>query len=1012
MKAKITSIFFLIVLSLSGYAQLIDEQFRPLIATSATISAIAVQPDGKVIAGGDIVLAGDKPVNHLVRLNSDGSLDESFTAPTFIDEYASIQTILVDHAGKIIVGGRFSNGTYAVRLHANGSLDESFTLPPDIEDIIKIDLYHSNRYIVLSFSFHKHLVVLNNDGTVDPSFNAGTGPNSLGIDGTDFTVLPDGDVIFVGTFSRFNDVDHNRVVRLSRDGSIDEAFDIGAGPQGSTPYINSAKVQSDGKILLAGKFESFNNFNAVNLVRLHPDGSVDEGFTIPAPSANFFSFEIGAMTLAGDDIFLAGLKQDIGNGELHYSVLKLNPDGSLATDFNAALSDISAENAIHDPLLANGPNGIILSGNFSRMGGDDRRGLALLNRTTGQLDADFNPPLGGLPKIRTVRQDAEGNFFIGGRFHFVNGVRVQNLAKLRPDGSLDEAFAVNTGAGPDHTVNCIELDADGRVLVAGGMSRFNNSNTGNLFRLKTDGTLDDTFVGNVYTGSVGSGVNVLRVLPDGKLMIGGYFDHINGQPMKALARLESDGNTDATFHPTVFDDRQVVNAIAIVDGNNLLIGGNRRGGTSGGFLHHIDATGSIVNDFPNVDLSNQSILTITVLPSGGFLAAGTFSKIFSDSAPNALLQFNSEGTLVDRVSIAAYQGAIQDIMLMPDDYVMLAGSFRKVNTVSSSGLSIIKLTGQMTDVYQFDIDGYTTAAYQSNAPAAPLILCGTFSGVNGISNFGIAKVNMAVPAVATDLAYEIDNAEGEISVSWTDRAFNETGYQILREAEGITTIIDTVAANITSYVDVTAEPAKTYSYRIRGFNQEEKSRDSEGVTISTSRWVPPAPPANPTHHIADNFTSVDIAWTDGSDNEKGFELERALGDGAFSQIDITGPDVTVFTDDFSFNIHHQYRIRSYNKFGKSEYTPIVELPVILDVYDPESTALSVYPNPANDVVRVDHNFQSPVRIILRDMTGKTLRDQSHEGGVITLDLYGIPPGFYLIRVQGENKSKTMKVHKL
>ena len=1012
MKAKSTSVLFLVVLSITGYAQLIDEEFRPLITTTAEIGAFAVQPDGKVIVGGDIVLAGDKPVNHFIRLNTDGSPDESFMPPDFMDKGATIQTILVDNAGKILVGGSFGNESYAVRLHPDGSLDESFALSSAITNVIKIESYGEDQYMVLSFSHPSNLALVNNDGSIDPSFNVGTGPNGFGINGTDFTVLSDGGVLFAGSFSQFNGADHNRIVRLNPDGSVDNTFSIGTGPQGSTQVINSAKVQSDGKILLAGKFESFNDANAVNLVRLHPDGSVDESFVIPGPSANFFSSGIGAMTLVDDNIFLAGLNQDFVSGVLQFRVMKLNSDGSLVNEFTAPVSDMTANGVVHDPILVNGPDGIFLSANFSRMGADDRRGIALLDRTTGELSADFDPPIGGLPIVRTVREDADGNIFIGGRFHFVNGVRSQNIAKLHPDGSLDEVFAANIGAGPDQLVNCIELDSDGRILVGGGMLYFDNSYSGNLVRLNPDGTLDGTFAANVYTNSVGWGVKALHLMSDGKLIIGGHFDHINNQPMKALARLESDGTTDATFVPPSFDANQVVNAIALMDDNNLLIGGNRWSGTYGGFLYQTDALGTIVNNFPGVDLSNQSIMTIKLLPSGGFLAAGTFSQSFSSSTPNPLLQFNSEGTLVDKISVVVYDEAIEDIMLIPDDYVLLAGYFRKVNSVPSSGLTIIRLNGQLSDAYSFDVAGFTAKVYQSVPGSSTFIMCGSFSSVNGIPAFGIAKVNIQVPATPTDIDYEIDNTEGQIVVSWSDHAFNETGFEISREVEGVTTIIATEEANTTTYVDLTAEPLNTYTYRIRAINAGESSNDSEAVTVSTSEWVPPTAPGGLTHHIADNFSTVEISWTDTSDNEKGFELERAQGDGDFSQINLTGPDVTVFTDEFSFDTHTRYRIRSYNKFGTSAYSPVVELPVILDVHESESTAVSAYPNPADGALYIDHDFQSPVRITLQDMAGKTLRDQSHDGAIITLDLNDVPPGLYLVRVQGENRSKVMKVQKL
>ncbi|MDH3297577.1 MAG: fibronectin type III domain-containing protein, partial [Gemmatimonadota bacterium] len=96
------------------------------------------------------------------------------------------------------------------------------------------------------------------------------------------------------------------------------------------------------------------------------------------------------------------------------------------------------------------------------------------------------------------------------------------------------------------------------------------------------------------------------------------------------------------------------------------------------------------------------------------------------------------------------------------------------------------------------------------------------------------------------------------------------------------------------------------------------------VAVSGGGCQPPQPPAPPTalSATATGATTMDLGWTDGSNNEDGFRIERRLGQaGAWSEIDTTGPNATSYGDSgLTAETEYCYQVRAYNADGTSAYT--------------------------------------------------------------------------------------------
>ena len=148
------------------------------------------------------------------------------------------------------------------------------------------------------------MVRLNPSGNIDTSFNVGTGFSSMVYS---IAFQNDGKIIVGGAFVSYNNTSVNDLVRINPDGSIDNSFNVGLGA-GNGFYnpagvIWSLKIQEDGKILCAGDFRLFNGTMVNNIVRLNPDGSLDTSFYTGAANSPLFCVEVDPVL---NKIYIAG----------------------------------------------------------------------------------------------------------------------------------------------------------------------------------------------------------------------------------------------------------------------------------------------------------------------------------------------------------------------------------------------------------------------------------------------------------------------------------------------------------------------------------------------------------------------------------------------------------------------------------------------------------------------------------------------------------------------------------
>jgi len=594
-------------LGLTSLAQplMLDTNFNPVITRNFTrVYSTAIQTDGKILIGGDFVQVNGATAFKIARLNSDGSFDPAFDAGIGLEGGFGLK-IVVQGDGKILVGGRFThvNGVprnRIARLNSNGSLDTSFDPGSGANNGVIAMGLQSDGKIIIGGDFSSvnavacvRIARLNANGTVDANFATGTGVT--GSTGSsvyvgDLTVQPDDKIVFCGKFTAVNGNARSGIARLNADGSVDTGF-APSGVTGGSAVASGLALQTNGSIVIVGRYTRVNGVNRTNLARLTSTGSIDGSFV----NSKGTDFDVYAVALQSDNKVLIGGQFNTVDGIPRISVARLTTTGALDGTFdpgsaprhttysisvqpdgNIVLGNLAIE-AVYpgnfmierldttgqqDPNFASSagvavgnilasavlPDGkLVVGGDFDAIDGINRKSIARFN-TDGSLDLSFDPgsgPNGSIESVKAVAAQPDGKVLIGGAFTSYNGTARNRIARLNTDGSLDTDF--NPGTGFSSRVFSLSLQDDGKLIVGGGFTSYNSqSGKQYLVRLNTNATLDATFA--IGTGP-NSTVNTTALQPDGKILLGGLFNSINGTNRNGRARLLSTGVVDTNFVP-------------------------------------------------------------------------------------------------------------------------------------------------------------------------------------------------------------------------------------------------------------------------------------------------------------------------------------------------------------------------------------------------------------------------------------------------------------------------------
>jgi uncharacterized delta-60 repeat protein len=378
-----------------------------------------------------------------------------------------------------------------------GTVRDSF-IPPSADDHVQAlaadpqeRIYVGGRFTKLGGGNVARLGRLRPDGSVDPSFFVGGGPDAQV---RALLHVPQAKGLYVGGhFANFAGTARRALVRLRTgqagfvDGSLDPGFahDFEGANTSATPHVVALARQSDGKLLVGGFFAKINGVTRSNLARFNADGTLDTSFA-PNPGG-----AVNCIALQADGKILVGGSFTTIAGQTSRRIARLLPDGRIDTTFVTGASTTS--------------------------GG-------------------FDGPVNG------IAVTLDGEVIAGGSFTSYNGRSFyNNLAKLLPGGAVDGKF--NFTPGLNGVVNDVHLRPGGEILVSGLFTTVANSvlgldstPVGRILQINATSSANGTLDAGFNFGGVGADGSVLDsiTLPNGDLLLGGAFTSFNGEPRARL----------------------------------------------------------------------------------------------------------------------------------------------------------------------------------------------------------------------------------------------------------------------------------------------------------------------------------------------------------------------------------------------------------------------------------------------------------------------------------------------
>lgn len=695
---------------------------------------VAVLADGRAIVAGQFTGVQGVSQTSIARIKDDGTLDDTF--PVTSGPNSSIETVAELPNGQLLLGGTFnlwtgSSQSYLVRMNSNGTLDHSFTLiPNDWVHVIKVlddgRAYVAGRFTQLGGAAYSRIARLNADGTIDNTFT----PAAISGEIYAMDVDNDGKIVIGGGFTSIGGISRPRLARLETNGALDTDF-----APSSTTFNNTVfavDVQLNGKIVVGGKFNAF-------LVRLLPDATPDPYFQMNAgPNSTVQDVQ----TTPDGILWVGGIFTYIG-GKAHKYVTALTTDKvdlavlqrprSIAVDLNG---DASFTVTIHSTSPATYQwlkNGSAISGatdatlNLAHVTRADAgnysvrvvNGSRTVTTAAARLTVRAEPVLAAQPQPQAVAQGGNATFAVDaiglGTLSYqwrkngvdIGGANDANLTVSNTQlsdagvydvvvsnalgtitsqpaglsayvltGGVDPGF--NPGTGANGSVNIATVLPNGNIAIGGGFSSFNGQTRGRFALLDATGAL----INLTANPSLASQVNGIAVQNDGKLIVAGFF---------GIKRFNADGTADNTFA----SNTDQIDAIA-VRGNTLYVVGYF-GNSMNNIRKYSLVDGSVIASFQAnaTGVQGKSLVSVHIQSDNRVLVGSTFGNI---------MRLNEDGTWDGSFTgpTFAYSGGgslknIYAITQTADGMIWVGGHFTSVNGNDRQYLARLTAAGALDE---------------------------------------------------------------------------------------------------------------------------------------------------------------------------------------------------------------------------------------------------------------------------------------------------------------------------
>lgn len=732
-------------------------------------------PNGQLVVGGNFGRVGGATKHHLTKFLADGTWDASFSP----EPNGPVCSLLWQNDGQILAGGYYSqisgqNQDNLARISPAGVVDQSFAPNPNYPVYAMVQSLDSNLWHVGAFDrfakvYQSRMAKSSLAGTFDTNFTASASAEPIAL-----AQLVNGDVLVSGRFQGLSGAPNRWIAEMTSAGGFRQDFNPtildaddlspwwGGGAASWLPQITSMAVQPDGTIIVGGLFHSMGNFPNRHLSRLLPaPGPAPTESLVwantkatwlrsgPVPEFLWTTFEVSVDGLSWSDPlpgyrisggweatgfstagalyvrargFLSGggrssscwfmetrtgppvfLRQPVNrtaqlgntvyfhaaaagsagftyqwfrNGQplednarytgTHSATLTIT--GAAGTDaglytvrvsnsIGSSLSD-PAQLLVGDPLITLAPvDAVVYEGQAAQ--------FSVTASGSGTLAYQWRHNGTNLPGANAstlswsrAALSAAGTYdvVVTGQF----GSLTSSQAKLTV---LTRSLPDLLNPAPDAYISAVVEQLDGRLLVGGGFNHIAGQPQPGLVRLLDDGTLDPTF----QPAPNDAVLNICQ-LPNGQIIAAGQFTRIGGQAQAFLARLNADGTLDSSFHPNL---DWIVTTVLLQPDGRLVIGGEftavnqiRRN-----YLARLNTDGSLDESFTTE--TDNYVETLAWQSDGRILVGGGFQQIHGESRP-WLARLLANGS-PDRSFASPNSGPVYALAVLPDGRIVAGG---------------------------------------------------------------------------------------------------------------------------------------------------------------------------------------------------------------------------------------------------------------------------------------------------------------------------------------------------
>lgn len=599
----------------SGIARLLpdgqlDTSFDPglgmggqvsLMEGGLTIYALALQPDGKIIVGGEFTTFNGIDQNRLTRLNPDGSVDPGFKIGTGVSGAPSIpidigfygtnianyparyiKHILIEPDGNILLGGKFIAFNdlpqeNLVRLFSNGEIDtvfqSNFTFYRD-DSVEALARFPDGNILVGKTPMESivDLIKVDSQGKQDPTFQPNISP---GFSATQIVPLTNGQILIAGR-DIWAPGTPSSVVRLLNNGTVDSNLLFQ-----TAGAISRVRLLTDGSILIGGQLGHSKGQVQINVARLLPTGAWDYRFdsclmVVPGFNDNFPA--VRCMELTSDEkMLIAGSFTNI-NGIKRMGIARINLNTrnteAVAQFVSSGIKVSNDETQALITVMLTQPENKRMAVEYSLRAGtaissvDFTPVSGLIQFAPGEQYKTIVVPVHYNSAVTVDRtaflelKQLSGNVSLG-----VPSKMTLIIQKSNAKGLVGIANATFTNNLPLlEYVNQLAIQPDGNILLT----------TGRLMRMNSWGQIDKAFMA---TAGMVDGVNCFAITTNQQILVGGVFKQWNGVARPGFARLNVDGSLDKEFAPlkdglnTPGSSMGYISQITVLNDGKILLNG-------------------------------------------------------------------------------------------------------------------------------------------------------------------------------------------------------------------------------------------------------------------------------------------------------------------------------------------------------------------------------------------------------------------------------------------------------